>query len=267
MLTYSGHIGAVNTVRLLEENNLGVSAGGDGQIHVWSFSNDWNDQNSEKPLLRLNAHQSAVNQVDVKNSDFILSTSLDQTAQIHDLNSGVKIISLPHLAPVVTGGVNYFKNFEILTGQEDGTVNIWDTRSQANLVQNLKHHRQSLISAKFLAEDKIITAAIDKTVRIFDSRINRCIETISILDGANCLSISPSGLILIPSDSRRLRIIRRNDFEVPKIVRLGAKPGHNKMISCSDWIEQEIGDPDLTVVTGGWDNKICLWRIPSTIIS
>lgn len=87
------------------------------------------------------------------------------------------------------------------------------------------------------------------------------------MDGANCLSISPSGLILIPSDSRRLRIIRRNDFEVPKIVRLGAKPGHNKMISCSDWIEQEIGDPDLTVVTGGWDNKICLWRIPSTIIS
>ena len=88
------------------------------------------------------------------------------------------------------------------------------------------------------------------------------------MDGANGLSISPSGLILIPSDSRRLRIMRRNEFEVPRIIRLAAKDsGHTKMISCSDWLEQEIGDPDWAVATGGWDNKICLWRIPSSIIS
>ena len=88
------------------------------------------------------------------------------------------------------------------------------------------------------------------------------------MDGANGLSISPTGLILIPSDSRRLRIMRRNEFEVPRIIRLAAKDsGHTKMISCSDWLEQEIGDPDWAVATGGWDNKICLWRIPSSIIS
>ena len=100
------------------QNNVGVSAGGDGQVHVWSFSSDWSEQNSEKPLLRLNCHQSVVTQLDINQSELVLSASADQTALIHDLNSGLQMNSLVHMAPLSTASINHFKNFEVVTGQE-----------------------------------------------------------------------------------------------------------------------------------------------------
>jgi len=267
LATYTGHSGAVNTVRLHSQSNLGISGSGDGEIHVWSFDNELN-QVVQDPIIRLLSHESVVNQIELLESDRLISCSSDQTAQVHDLTAGRRIQSIRHMTKLTTCDVNSLRPTEISTAQSDGTVSIWDIRCDPSSVCVFNDHRQTIWSAKFFGENQIVTSGVDKTVRIFDVRVGRCVETISILDGVNKLAVNnEDGIVLIPSDSCRLRLLHRQNQ--PKISRLGRRSGHSKMISCCEWIRSSdpLKDGDnWTVATGAWDHKICLWKIPHALV-
>ena len=99
------------------QKNLGISGSGDSEIHVWAFD----DQEIEKvipdPIIRLTAHESVVNQVELFQLDRVLSSSHDQTAQIHDIQSSRHIQSIRHPSGLTTCSTNQFKEFEIVTAQ------------------------------------------------------------------------------------------------------------------------------------------------------
>ena len=63
---------------------------------------------------------------------------------------------------------------------QDGTVSVWDIRTDPSSVCVFNDHRQTIWSAKFFGENQIVTSGVDKTVRIFDVRVGRCVETISV---------------------------------------------------------------------------------------
>ena len=98
------------------QKNVAVSGSGDSEIHVWSFDDQEIDQIIPDPSIRLTAHESVVNQVELfQLGERVLSSSHDQTAQIHDLTSARQVQSIRHPTSLTTCTVNQYKEFEIAT--------------------------------------------------------------------------------------------------------------------------------------------------------
>ena len=84
------------------------------------------------------------------------------------------------------------------------------------------------------------------------------------MDGVNKLSVSDQGIVHITTDEMRMKFLK-NYGNITKMVRLGRVPGHSRMIQCSDWMKDS--EENLKLITGGWDNKICLWKMPANILA
>ena len=63
---------------------------------------------------------------------------------------------------------------------KDGLLSIWDVRMEPTSVGVLTENRGCVRSINFIKENILISSTDDKTIRIFDTRMNKCIETIPV---------------------------------------------------------------------------------------
>ncbi|KPM09980.1 WD repeat-containing protein 37-like protein [Sarcoptes scabiei] len=297
---YSGHQSSVNCVKFNPNNDLMLTASGDGTAHIWKFLPEQRESDLESPsnnneeatiiktpLLELNEHHNVVVSCDwLSGVDQCVTASWDQMANIYDYHTGEMIVELVGHDQALTDVCAHDSARLIVTSSQDTTFRLWDFRDAIHSVSVFQGHSRSVTSTCFLSADKIISGGDDRTVKIWDLKNMRSpLVTISMESGINKLSVSKQhNLFAIPLDNRNVRIY---DINGNRICRL-SRDSHNRMVTCSTWlnpIENSIApnapssssssalnvhqsssslahkSNSITLFTCAFDRRICAWNI------
>lgn len=176
--TFEGHKSGTTSLKFLPKTgHLFLSGGNDNTIRIWDFYHD------RKCIRDFEGHSKAIKSLNfVADGKNFVSTSFDHTAKIWDTEKGIvskrlKFRGFPTCSEFRPSDPN-----EFIVGLSDSRILHYDTRiSEKNgLVQTYDHHLSSILDVKYFPDgSKFISSSEDKTVRIWDSKINIPIKQIS----------------------------------------------------------------------------------------
>ena len=193
MNKYEGHSLWVNCLIKCDENFFG-SGSNDADIRIWNYKN----LKCEKILK---GHTNSVLSLIKLNNGKLCSGSADMTIKIWDWKE--------NLCEATLGGnddwikcLYLLKNGNFLSGCNDGTIKIWENETN---IGNLKGHTNAVRDfCEIIVNNDyyIASASFDETIKIWDLKTNKCINT---LNGhkSNVIGIiyhSPTFLVSCSSD-------------------------------------------------------------------
>jgi len=268
---YTGHRGAVNSISIHSTKHLAITGSGDSECHLWSFKEpaeneplgaDFEPINCTNPILRYGSHTEVVSCVRFVGIEKICTAGLDGQAQIHDLETSKKLIDLKgHESGLNHCSVSESNPNLITTSSKDGSIRIWDCRNnRANILCVNTQHRQPVSATLFYNENQIISSSDDKTIRVFDFRHNRPIDRINLDSSANKIDISSHNHLALPHDDGNIRLFKMNSNN--RLKRIRNRHQHHHPVTAVAWLSSNENRSDLTLVSGSWDRKIFIWRIP-----
>jgi WD40 repeat protein len=281
---YTGHTGAVNSVNLHPTNNLAISGSGDTECHLWPFDiNSQTDDEKERdkegiqishPLLRFGNHTAVVSSVIFCGCDNICTVGWDGRAQIHDVETAATIGDLCGHEAGLNHCSSHSSNFYLVTtSSRDGAIRVWDYRTNgkpASTVCVSQQHRAPVSATCFLDANTIISSSDDKTVRLFDLRQNRPMDRIGVDSAVNRLSVNTNGITALPHDDRHIRLLKYNSANQTRLRRINrSHRAHQHSVNATAWLTTGLTNTDqksFTLVSGGWDRKLCVWRVPCSFI-
>lgn len=140
-----------------------------------------------------------------KTSSSLLSASGDSTGRFWDLATKEALFTLKgHTRDV--NAVAIAPDGQVLaTGSDDYCFALWDRRS-ASMLRNWdgrrgEGHSGRVYSVAFSLDGRCLaTGAVDKRAKLWDLRQQRCLACESHEDLVNCVTFSPSGLVLSACD-------------------------------------------------------------------
>ncbi|OTF70352.1 WD repeat-containing protein 37-like protein, partial [Euroglyphus maynei] len=245
---YAGHQSSVNCVKFHHNNDLVLTASGDGTSHLWRFNpdflrSDYDEMGEEPtiiktPLHELGDHHNVVVSCDwMSGLDQCVTASWDQMANIYDYQTGELIVQLAGHDQALTDVCACESTRLIVTSSHDTTFRLWDFRDAIHSVSVFQGHNRSVTSTCFLGADKILSGGDDRNVKVWDLKNMRSpLITISMESGINKLSVSQQhNLFTIPLDNRNVRIY---DINGNRICRL-SRDSHNRMVTCATWLNNQ----------------------------
>ncbi|CAG9764833.1 unnamed protein product [Ceutorhynchus assimilis] len=148
-----------------------------------------------------------------------------------------------------------------VTSSRDTTFRLWDFRETVHAVSVFQGHAESVTSAVFTREDKVVSSSDDRSVKVWDLRNMRSpVATIRVDSAVNRVSVSANGLIAIPHDNRHIRLFDLSGVRVARLPR-SSRQGHNRMVACTAWSDEYLGGVNL--FTCGFDRRVLGWSVAS----
>lgn len=292
LLQYTGHVGSVNSVRFHPSKDLLLTSSGDGTAHLWQAVVDWDlpkRQNSAEDLSTLNSdrsitqniagpteeqeepptlrtpvkellgHSGVVMAADwLPGGEQVVTASWDRTANLYDAETGEIIHTLcGHDQELLHVSTHHTQRL-CVTSSRDSTFRLWDFREPVHSVSVFQAHTETVTSAVFTREDKIVSGSDDRSVKVWELRnIRSPLATIRADSAANRLAVSSAGIVAIPYDNRQIRLF---DLTVQRPARLPrtSRQGHRRMVSSVAWAE----DNGLcNLYSSGFDRLVLGWSI------
>ncbi|KAB2633708.1 myotubularin-related protein 13-like [Pyrus ussuriensis x Pyrus communis] len=139
---------------------------------------------------------------------------------------------------------------KVVSGSDDQTVLVWDKQT-TQLLEELKGHDAPVSCARMLSGERVLTAAHDGTVRMWDVRTDTCVATVG-----RC---SSAVLCMEYDDSTGILAAGGRDA-VANIWDIRAGKTMHKLVGHTKWIRsiRMVGD---TVVTGSDDWTARMWSV------
>ncbi|KAG0684429.1 hypothetical protein C6P42_002800 [Pichia californica] len=172
--SYKAHESAVTSLQFLPNSgHLLLSSGNDCMVKLWSVT-------KPKTLIRdYHCHTRAVKHCSFNNDGHqFVSCSYDRTVKIWDTEIGEvsykkRLNSNPNMATFVPN-----KPDEIMVALQSAKVEHLDSRT-GETIQTYEHHQSAITWIEFLNNgNQFITASDDRTLKIWDIRINMPIKYI-----------------------------------------------------------------------------------------
>lgn len=188
IMMLSGHGGAVYSARFNHDGTAMASSSFDRDIFLWNTAGTCNN------YAVLSGHSGAILDVHWStDSSQIFSASTDKTAGVWDAEAGVRIRRLRGHTSFVNSCAPAKGEPHLVTGSDDGTVKIWDTRRR-NYVHSLANKYQVTSVCYGNTSDQIITGGLDNVVKVWDVRkLDVEIRLEGHTDTVTSLSLSPNG--------------------------------------------------------------------------
>jgi WD40 repeat protein/DNA-binding SARP family transcriptional activator len=120
----------------------------------------------------LTGHESEVHAVSFTPDGHLLSASWDGTARIWAVTSGEEVDRLPHTGEFTLVAIASPDGTDIVTGDEEGKVTIWDAATR-EVRREIAAHDDALTAAAFGPGQLLLTASDDGTVRGWDRQTGR----------------------------------------------------------------------------------------------
>lgn len=187
-----GHTGYLSCCRFVSDDTM-ITSSGDSTCGVW-------DINQEVCKSRLEGHTADVMSIAVNesNPNLFVSASCDHVAKVWDVRSGKSVQSFfGHTGDI--NSVAWFPNYQSFgTGSDDGSVKIFDMRSDNEVANLALSDEVGITSIAFSKSGRLLFAGYDNNVvRIWDAVKG---VDVGILDGHQsrvaCLGVSKDGLAL-----------------------------------------------------------------------
>ncbi|XP_031780116.1 WD repeat-containing protein 37 [Nasonia vitripennis] len=291
LLQYTGHSGSVNSVRFHPTRDLALSASGDCSAHVWQAAVNWDlpkrpsledlgtagsdrgiggdncpplEEDSaptlRTPVKELLGHTGVVTAADwLFGAEQIVTASWDRTANLYDAESGEIIHTLcGHDQELTHVSVHHAQRL-CVTSSRDSTFRLWDFREPIHSVSVFQGHTETVTSAVFTREDKIVSASDDRSVKVWELRnIRSPLATIRADSSANRLAVSSAGIVAIPHDNRQIRLFDLSGQRLARLPRT-SRQGHRRMVCSVAWAEDNSSTCNL--FSCGFDRLVLGWSI------
>ncbi|XP_018397384.1 PREDICTED: WD repeat-containing protein 37 [Cyphomyrmex costatus] len=292
LLQYIGHSGSVNSVRFHPNRELALSASGDCSAHVWQAAVDWdmskrvssleelpiasserttannllsnNDEQDDPPTLRtpireLLGHTSVVMAADwLSGAEQLVTASWDRTANLYDTETGEIIHTLCGHDQELTHVSTHHTQKLCVTSSRDNTFRLWDFREPIHSVSVFQGHTETVTSAVFTREDKIVSGSDDRSIKVWELRnIRSPLATIRGDSAANRLSVSSTGIVAIPHDNRQIRLFDLSGQRLARLPRT-SRHGHRRMVCSVAWLEDSSV---CNLFSCGFDRLVLGWSV------
>ncbi|XP_026494267.1 WD repeat-containing protein 37 [Vanessa tameamea] len=284
LLQYTGHSGSVNSIRFHPNRDIALTSSGDNTAHVWQAAVNWDlprGQSSEEelegggeeslgegdrpevlrtPLIELTGHMGVVVAADwLTGGDHVITASWDRTANLYDVETGDCLQILTGHDHELTHASAHHNSRLVVTASRDTTFRLWDFREPIHSVSVFQGHTESVTSAVFTREDKVVSGSDDRSVKVWDVRNMRsALATIRSDSSVNRVCVSGAGLIAIPHDNRQVRLF---DLQGQRLARLprSSRQGHRRMVTSVAWAEDIASN--INFFSCGFDRRILGWSI------
>lgn len=165
-----------------------ASASFDRDIFLWSTKGDCSN------YAVLSGHGGAVLEVHWNHdSTQLFTASTDKTAGVWDADAGVRVRRLRGHTSYVNSCCPSKTGNNLVTGSDDGTVKIWDTRKR-NYVHSLANKFQVTAACYGATDAQVITGGLDNVVKVWDTRNLKVEITMEgHTDTVTSLKLSPNG--------------------------------------------------------------------------
>ncbi|XP_050311882.1 WD repeat-containing protein 37 [Anthonomus grandis grandis] len=295
LLQYQGHSGSVNSVRFHPSKDLVLTGSGDWSAHIWQAVLNWDlpkGHSSEEeleetelvgteeggdmcagahlrggatlrtPIGELGGHVGAVAAAEwLAGADTAITAGWDRIAILHDVESCTQITTLTGHDQELTHTATHPTQKLAVTSSRDTTFRLWDFRETVPAVSVFQGHTESVTSAVFARDDKVVSSSDDRSVKVWDLRNMRSpAATIRVDSAVNRLSVSANGVIAIPHDNRHIRLFDLNGVRLARLPR-SSRQGHNRMVACVTWADDVIGGVNL--FSCGFDRRVLGWSVTS----
>ncbi|KAI4937626.1 hypothetical protein J4E85_000061 [Alternaria conjuncta] len=213
---------------------------------------------SQRPpglVNKYTAHGYEVLSIDVNSAnDKFVSTGGDKTVFLWDVQTAQTIRRWTGHAGRVNRGVFGGESDSIIaTGSFDGTVRIWDTKSNAyKPIMTLSDAKDS-ISDVAVHDADIIAASVDGRVRSYDIRMGTC--QVDVV-GPSCtsLAVSKEGTeLLVGSLDSTVRLMDRTNGELLKTYK------DDSFVNRDLRVRSTLGLNDSVVISGSDDGMVLAW--------
>ncbi|XP_063919387.1 WD repeat-containing protein 37 [Zophobas morio] len=285
LLQYQGHTGSVNSIRFHPSKDLVLTGSGDCTAHIWQAALNWDlpkghsseeelegDELDDKldakistlrtPIRELLGHSGAISAAEwLVGADQVITASWDRSAILFDVETGSLLTTLSGHDQELTHTATHPYQRLAVTSSRDATFRLWDFRENVHSVSVFQGHTESVTSAVFTREDKVISGSDDRSVKVWDLKNMRYpVATIRVDSAVNRLSVSASGIIAIPHDNRHVRLFDLTGQRLARLPR-SSRQGHNRMVASAAWVDDNIGN--VSLFTSGFDRRVLGWNVVS----
>ncbi|XP_072170525.1 eukaryotic translation initiation factor 3 subunit I-like [Diadema setosum] len=194
--TFDGHGGAVWCIDVDWETTKAITGSADNCHKMW-------DVKTGKCIGTLE-YKSAVRSNGFSYSSNIFFTSTDSTMGqtsdlcVYDLRDGNQIennapfMRIPMDGPKITSAIWTHQDTAILTGHENGLLNLWDVKMQDIIESNSEIHTKSINDLqKHIKYDLVVTASKDNTAKLIELPDLKHLKTYKTERPVNSAAISP----------------------------------------------------------------------------
>ncbi|XP_066599018.1 WD repeat-containing protein 37-like [Prorops nasuta] len=291
LLQYNGHSGSVNSIRFHPTKDLALTASGDGSAHVWQAAVDWdlqkrlpsmedlssgnlertainnsisnNEEQDDPPTLRtpireLIGHTGVVMAADwLPGAEQLVTASWDRTANLYDAETGEIISTLCGHDQELSYVSTHHSQRLCVTSSRDTTFRLWDFREPIHCVSVFQGHTDTVTSAVFTREDKIVSGSDDRSVKVWELRnIRSPLATFRGGSAINRLAVSSNGIVAIPHDNRQIRLFDLSGQRLPRLTR--TNKGHRRMVCSVAWAED---NNVCNLFSCGFDRLVLGWSV------
>ncbi|PIK39223.1 putative WD repeat-containing protein 37 [Apostichopus japonicus] len=294
LLQYQGHKGSVNSIRFHATEPLVLTGSGDHTAHIWkstippnpvqpseipqkscpssgddldgSDKDDLDGDNENTIFVKsaqcqLEGHTSVIISADwMAGGEQLITASWDRTANLYDVETTAIVHTLTGHDQELTHCCTHPSHKMAVTSSTDTTFRLWDFRDPSiHSVNVFQGHSDSVTSAAFTSNDKVVSGSDDRTVKVWDLKNMRTpIAMIRTDSPVNRLAVSPTNhVIAIPHDNRHVRL-----YDITG-VRLGRLPksnrqGHHRMVCGTAWADEGA---QCNLFSCGFDRQVFGWHV------
>lgn len=240
-----------------ENENILISASGDGKIKVW----DVHRPPQANPLRSLDEHTHEVHCVNwnVVRRDVFLSGSWDDSIKMWDLRSAGSIRTFKEHTYCVYAAVWNPQQADVfLSASGDCTLKIWDVRQPAASLTVRAHGAEVLCADWCKYNDCIVaTGSVDKTIKVWDVRMPE--REVTTLFGhtyaVRRLEFSPHSETLLGSCSYDMSV-KLWDIAAPEDALVRSWDHHTEFAVGFNF---SVLNPGL-LASAGWDEMVYVWQ-------
>lgn len=258
-----------NWVQSMFSRDRSIRANSFARVRKWTSDNDSSELSTtgqrklQSSVRMLRGHSGAITALhcvtrrevwdlvgDREDAGFFISGSIDCTVKIWDptlRGSELRATLRGHTRTIRTINSDRCK---VVSGSDDQSVIVWDKQT-CQLLEELKGHDSSVSCVRMLSGERVLTAAHDGAVKMWDVRTDTCVATVGRCSSAVlCMEYDDSSGILAAAG----RDVAANVWDIRAGRQMQKLLGHTK------WIRsiRMVGD---IILTGSDDWTARLWSV------
>lgn len=186
----------------------------------------------------------------------LIAGDLEGNVVLFDTESGSTNTFALHNGPVQCVETRPELEHLFITGGSDSNIQMWSTANEGTLMSGFFGHNDSIQSLRWMDQDTLLSASLDRTIRLWDVNMQQQKSVLSAPCGV--LSAAASGNLVVSGHPDRSAKLWDTRVEVRHSVVREFK-SHKNWVVCVEWHDAEV------FASASYDGSVKLWNVGTTV--